>query len=121
MNRESFEEIKRLNFENLIWIAFVILSLLNIYGDNLEKDYLTTNNKEKEKHANSIFEITLIITFFIYIYFFQRNYKAYHKASLDEKKLYLIKLLGSSFLIAGVICLLYFQTKNSNFIGGPAL
>lgn len=121
INSEVQNEINRLNLEDYVWVIFIIISLANIYGDKLEKDYLRTNNKKFEDNANVIFEIVLLVTFLIYIYFWVRNYKAFAKACANEKRLYIIKLLGSSFLIAGVLCLLYFQTKNSNFIGGPAV
>ncbi|MGN1378790.1 MAG: hypothetical protein ACI4XR_00085 [Bacilli bacterium] len=120
-NSEVINELKRLNFEDFIWIIFAILSILNIYGDYNSKEYLITKKNTFEKKSNYIFEITLIITFFIYLYFFLRNYKFYKKASFEDKKLYFIKVLGSSFLIAGVICLIYFQTNQSNFIGSPAI
>lgn len=45
----------------------------------------------------------------------------YGAASDSQKKIYLIKLLGSSFLIAGNICLWYFQNKESSFVGSPAI
>lgn len=120
-NKNVFDEINRLNFEDFLWILFAVLALINVYGDYNEKEYLETNNNNFEEKSNKIFEITLIITLFIYIYFFIRNYKAYEKASTEEKNLYTIKLLGSSLLIAGILCLLYFQTKQTSFIGSPAL
>ena len=94
---------------------------MNVYGDYKEEEYLKTNNQVFENQSNNIFEITLIITFFIYVYFFIRNYKFYEKASEEDKSLYLIKVLGSSFLIAGIICLIYFQTKQTSFVGSPAI
>lgn len=121
MNEENvYGEIRRLDFENFLWETFIILSLLNIYGDNDDKKYLQSkDNKYKEK-SNKIFTFTLIVTFFIYVYFFLRNYNSYEKATESQKNLYLIKLLGSAFLIAGVLCLLYFQTRQTSFIGSPA-
>lgn len=120
-NDDTINTINRLKFEDLLWIIFVILSIANIYGDNNEKKFLETNNKAYETKSNQIFEITLTITFFIYVYFFIRNYSAYKKATFQEKELYMVKLLGSSLLIAGIICLLYFQTKQISFVGSPAL
>lgn len=94
---------------------------MNVYGDYNDEEYLKTDNKNFKIKSNKIFETTLIITFFIYLYFFLRNYKFYKKSSFHDKELYFIKLLGSSFLIAGIICLIHFQTKQSSFIGAPAL
>jgi hypothetical protein len=118
-NNEVVSELKRLNFEDFLWLIFGGLCIINIYGDYKEKEYLKTNNNYYKNNSNYIFELTLIVTFFIYLYFFIRNYKAYKKSF--NKELYTIKVLGSSFLLAGVICLIYFQTKQSLFIGPPAL
>ena len=37
MNNDVEEMVKRLSFENLIWIGFIITSALNIYGDEMIK------------------------------------------------------------------------------------
>lgn len=117
----EMNEIKRLNFENLLWIVFGILCFMNVYGDELEKEYVYTHSNVYEKDSNDVFTFTLFVTFFIYIYFFLRNSNSYKKASLEDKSLYQVKVLGSIFLIAGIICLIYFQMNNENFIGSPSL
>lgn len=118
---EALSELKRLKFENIIWAIFIFISALNILGDFNSEKFVLTKNKQYENNSNYIFEFTLIVTLFIYIYFFSRNYKFYQKAPDEEKNLYLIKVLGSSFLIVGIILLIYFQTKQTDFIGSPAL
>lgn len=115
------EEINRLNFENFIWIVFASLCLLNIRGDNLEMESIEENNDSFHNEANKVFEFTLSITFLIYIYFFLRNYRALKKAPKRKKRLYEIKTLGSLLLIAGIICLIYFQRQDTSFEGSPAL
>ncbi len=115
------KELRRLYFENILWVIFACLAFLNIYGDYDEITFLKSNNDSKKREANKIFEITLTITFFIYFYFFTRNYNQLKRASIEQKRLYTIKLFGSIFLIIGVICLIYFQKKQSSFIGSPAL
>lgn len=120
-NRDTYNEIRRLNFEDFIWTIFVILSISNILGDYNEKEFLKTDDDNFKQEANKIFEITLTVSLLIYIYFFVRNYYAYEKATPKEKELFVIKLLGSSLLIAGVVCLLYFQKKQTSFAGSPAI
>lgn len=100
-NDEVLSELNRLKFEDFLWLVFAALCVINVYGDYNDKEYLKTNNNYYKNKSNIIFEITLIITFFIYIYFFARNYKFYQKVFDDKKDLYSIKLLGSSLLIAG--------------------
>ena len=110
-----------MHFEEFLWIIFAIVSLLNLYGDHKDILYLKTSNTAFENQANKIFELTLIVTFLIYIYFFKRNYKAFKKSTFDDKKKYAIKLLGSSLLIAGILCLIYFQFKDDDFVGSQAI
>lgn len=113
-------DLERLNFEDFLWILFIGLALLNIVGDNLLKEFIIDNNAEDSVKANNIFLFVLVVTFFIYLYFFIRNFNALERASEDNRRLLFIKLLGSTFLIAGIICLIYFQSKQTNFIGTPA-
>ena len=115
------KELTRLNFENFLWIVFAFLCFLNIYGDKLQKEYINTNINNFEKQSNNVFTFTLIVTLFIYIYFFLRNYNSYMKSTNEEKNLYKIKVFGSIFLIVGIICLIYFQKNNENFIGTSAI
>lgn len=121
MNSNITEELNRLHYENFLWIIFAILALLNIVGDYDEEQLLITNDSIYRKKANEIFYVTIIVTLAIYIYFIKRNATAFKNAATKDKQDYFIKLLGSSFLIAGAICLLYFQDKRSNFIGSPSI
>lgn len=111
MNIDS--EISRLHFENFLWFLFIILSCLNIYGDYDEKLFLEKHNVYYKRESHAIFTFTIMITLFIYLYFFIRNYKAYELASEREKRLYSIKLLGSAFLFQ--VCFVFYIfsfTKN---------
>lgn len=118
---DSINELKRLKFEDLLWIIFAVLCLINVYGDQLQKEYIVTSFNDYENKSNNVFKITLTITLFIYIYFFLRNYISYKNSSSENKSLYSVKVFGSIFLIVGVICLIYFQENNENFIGSPSL
>ena len=112
-------EVKRLKCENIIWLVFASVCIINIVGDNEEIKYVLTNDSSNKQKANKIFETTIFVTFIIYIYFATRNYYALKEAA--NKPLYNIKLIGSLLLIAGIICIFYFQVKQRNFIGSPSL
>lgn len=118
---DTIREIKRLKFENILWIIFAVLCILNVVGDYDQELYLIHNNYYYKEKSDKIFEFTLTITLLIYIYFFCRNYSALKNASSNQKELYEIKLFGSIFLIVGIICLIYFQNKQTSFIGSPSL
>ena len=120
MNYDINNQLNRLHYENLLWLIFIVMAVLNIVGDYDEEQLLITNNQIYRKKANEIFYVTIIVTLAIYFYFIRRNATAFKNAKESEKTDYFIKLLGSSFLIAGAICLLYFQSKQTNFIGSPS-
>lgn len=114
-------EINRLNFEDWIFIFFIVASLLNIYGDNLLKKYLTKNDIEDKEKADEVFTIVIIISIFLYLYFVKRNFKFYIEGEEQEKNVLSIKLIGSLLLLAGAILLLIFQLKDSDIIAPPSV
>lgn len=114
------DDLERLTFEDFIWILFIGLAILNIVGDQFLKEFIIKNDKNDETQANNIFLFVLIISLFIYIYFFIRNVNIFEKANEEEKKLLVVKVFGSALLIAGIILLIYFQVKQIDFIGTPA-
>jgi len=120
MNNDE-EELKRLDFENFLWIVFIFLAVLNIIGDLSDQEYIKTKDAYYQSMANKIFEFTLIISFIIYIYYFIRNYAFYEKATDKEKEKLFIKLLGSVFILIGAICFIYFQFVDDSFEGTPAI
>lgn len=115
MYNNAFDELKRLNFEDLLWITLGITSFLNVLGDYNIKEYLKTSDNTYKSTSNKIFEFTLFVTLIIYIYFFYKNYQTYKTVNNYQKKIYLVRVLGSIFLIVGKIMLLYFQENSSLF------
>ena len=115
----NFSEIERqlaqLRFEDFLWITYAGISLANVYGDSFEEEYLKVHDVRDQITSNKIFEATILLTLLIYIYFFIRNVDFYRRAKEEDKEMFFIRLLGSSFLIAGAICLLYFQTNQTFF------
>lgn len=117
------QEIRRIRFEDLLSLLFIVTSLLNIYGDKLHIEYITTNNQEKERLARDIYKIVLIITILIYYYFISRNYSFLKNAQCNNQntKLPFIRLLGSVFLMVGVIMLFYVLVESDTLADGVEL
>lgn len=105
--KEQEKLIKRLSFENLIWIVYIGVAIFNIYGDELIKKSIRSKNKEDDKKAKNVFLVVLVVTLLIYFYFFIRNYDDLKKNA--DKKEYQIRFLGSILILAGIMCFLYFQ------------
>lgn len=116
MDNNNEKDINRLNFENILWFLFIVVSALNIYADELEIDFLKTNNKEKDKTANEIYLLVIIVVLLIYSYFTYRNYKQLEQKNPHEEDyfLYQIRLLGASLLVAGMACITYYQVQSMN-------
>ena len=103
--------IKRLTFENYIWIVFIIISILDIYGDELIKKGIINNNTDPINKANKLFLGITSFSLLIYIYFLIRNYNDY---CYYKNNKYKIRLLGSTLVLLGTICFLYFQVTNKD-------
>lgn len=108
-NDDVLNELARLKFEDYLFLFYGSIIITNILGNYYEKEYLKTDNRIDKIKYNSIFEIIFILTFFIYLYLFVRNYNNYRKAAIQEKRIYLVRVLGAVFLIVGIICFIYFQ------------
>ena len=109
MNNDTVNTIKRLSFENLIWVFFIVASVMDIYGDELTKKSIIYHDKVSEQKAHRSFLRAISVSVVIYIYFLIRNYNDYKKY---RTKNYEIRLMGSFFLLVGALCLLYFQINN---------
>lgn len=103
---EQDELIRRLSFENFIWIVFIVISALDIYGDELIKASVRENKPEEKNKAENLFLFVSLVSILVYIYFFYRNYTDYKK---HPNKNYEIRLFGSILILVGTLCLLYFQ------------
>ena len=115
------EEISRLNFEDIIWQIFILLSVLNILSNQDQKQYTKTNNPEYEDRANNRTIFVQSVLLIIYLYFFIRNVNMYQNKAYPTKA-DTIKVLGSLLFIIATICLLYFQIHSKdNFINTTEL
>lgn len=106
---KEFNEIMDITINEWIWIIFIILSIANIYGDELEKVSL----KEKKAHDNDakkIFLITASITLIIYIYFAINTYIKIENTKQKSQNINMlnIKLIGNILIVVGIICIIYF-------------
>lgn len=106
MNSDINKAIRRLNFENIIWFIFIIIATLDIYGDELIKKDLIYNDKISKNKAHKLFLTITIISMLLYLYFLKRNYNDYKKYN---NKSYQIRFMGSTFILIGTICFIYFQ------------
>ncbi len=120
---DNTSKVKELEFEKVLWWVVIFLSALNIYGDNLEQLFFKNNNIGAEKKAKRIFVFTITVSLIIYLYYVYRNYKYYSvsKFKRNDTFLYLIRLIGSIFVVVGVIFILYYEVKEKTPVGTPTI
>ena len=113
------QEIERISFETLLSIIFIMTSLLNILGNKFHLEYLITSNNEKEKISKDIYVLVLIITIIIYYYFINRDYRFLISAKDNNGNIKhaFLRLLGSVFLMIGVLLILYVLIDSNELSG----
>ncbi len=113
MNNNNNEElIKRLSFENFIWVIYLVIAISNIYGDELIKKSIIDRDSGASNKARNIFLIILIVTLLINIYFLIRNYS--DLADDPENESLRVRFLGSCLLLLATLCFLYSQVETQN-------
>lgn len=118
---EKLEELNELEIEKILWLIFLFLSALNIYGDNIQELFIKSNNQSLEQESKKIFLFTIAISLGIYIYFTYAHYKDFKKTEYqtEEYNLSLIRLIGNILVVVGVILVLYYEIKEANPQGTP--
>lgn len=108
-------ELREVTINEWTWIVFVILSLANIYGDELEK-YSLKEQEEHDEKAKKIFLATSSISLLIYLYFTINAYNKLKRAKELNKdtRIQEINLLGQSFVFIGACLLIYTRLKKKN-------
>lgn len=107
-----------LDIEKIIYVIFIIISVMGIIGTNYEEKFIETGDSSYHEKGCTI---TIVIALIIYLYYLKRNYEIYNEASSKEKNLIRIRLFGSVFFVVGAICLVYFRFKDPGFVDSPEI
>lgn len=115
-------ELKELKIDEWIWVVFITLSLLNIFGDELKKDYQLHHTDKSFSTSRTIFTITIFVSFLIYVYLVYRNYSRWKRCDINSKKYKFSELnfFGSCLVVIASFIFLYVQVV-SNQDSSPSL
>lgn len=102
--------IKELQIDEIIWIVFITISIINIIGDEIEKDYCTTQNQDKLNKAKNIFTFTLFASLLVYCYLLYLRYNKYKKN--PNNYLNKDRFFASVLVVAASAIFLYCQLKD---------
>lgn len=115
MKKHDQERVTELIIDEWIWIVFIILSILNISGDEIEKKFCYNHNQNDKTKAKKIFKFTVFISFLIYSYIAYKNYNKYKKTkySNQDNPLISMRLFASILIVVASAILLYTQLKDT--------
>lgn len=114
MNNVDKERVSELVVDEWIWVIFIILSALNINGDELEKKYCYKHEEQTKKRAKKIFKITVFVSFLIYFYLAYKNCRKYYKLKQKNEDTNLIgtRCLASILVVIASSLFLTAQLKD---------
>ena len=112
-------ELNNLKTDQSLSGIFILLSIATIIGDEFVKKYYVTKDKNAYHNAKKIFITSLTVTLLIYLYFLKNSKNEYYEKIIknEESFPHLIRLIGSTLLVVGISCLLYFQIKDDELTG----
>ena len=102
--------LKELQIDELIWIIFITISIINIIGDEFEKKYCLTKEQNNLNISKNIFTFTLFASLLIYGYILYTRYKKYQNDinnNLNKNRLF-----ASILVVVASIINLYCQLKD---------
>lgn len=111
MTERDYERVSELVIDEWIWVVFIILSILNISGDEIEKHYCYYHEKKDKETSKKIFKITVFVSLLIYIYLAHKNCKKY-KLALERNQdvtIVSIRKFASILVVIASSMLLYAQ------------
>ena len=115
MNNQDMERLNELVIDEWIWVVFIILSVLNISGDEIEKHYCYYHEQKDKERSKKIFKLTVLVSLIIYIYLASKNCKKYRLAleHNQDTSIIGIRRLASILVVIASSMLLYAQCQDS--------
>lgn len=109
------DKLKDLKIDEWIWGIFIFLSILNIFGDELEKDFYAKHHIKSDQTAKKIFTFTLFVSLLIYIYFLYQRYQQIQmaKARQEDPKICELRGVGSVLVVIASLLFLYCQLEDT--------
>lgn len=74
-----------LGIEKIIYIVFIVISVMGIIGTNYEEKFIETGDSFYPEKGCTIFKITIVIALIIYLYYLKKIMKFIMKQVLKKK------------------------------------
>ena len=115
MTERDYERVSELVIDEWIWIIFIVLSVLNISGDEIEKNYCYYHEQKDKERSKKIFIFTVFVSLLIYLYLAYNNCKKYNMAKEKHEDLSncSIRRLASILVVTASSLYLYAHFKDT--------
>lgn len=115
-------KLVELREDEWVWVIFIILSIFNICGDELEKKFYMKNDNTSRELSKGIFTLTVLISFFLYIYLSYKKYKVlkYNRENNLRVDICEKRFIASILVVVASFLYLYCQVNDSDDIN-PSL
>lgn len=111
------DQIEQLKFDDFLYFAFIIASVIDIYADDeLKKSYM--NGKEKD--VSKLYLTASAMVLLVFFFFGLRNYrqlKSLPKGTAAYKNAFM-RVIGSIFLVFGQLLLLFYLMQQRKITEG---
>lgn len=104
MNNDKERELR---VDEWIWVIFIILSIFNIFGDELEKKFYREKDISSKNLSKSIFTLTVLVSFFIYVYLSYRKYQAFSRNKAEGKNTDICEMRFFASILVVIASFLY--------------
>lgn len=122
MKNINQERISELVIDEWIWVVFIILSALNITGDECEKKYCYNHSIQEKARAKKIFTLTVFVSFLIYLYLAYKNCYKYKKAKSSNQDTNLISTRCLASILVVIASSLFLSAQlNDKLPTNPSL
>lgn len=115
---EKEDLLKKIKAENTVWIIYIILIIICLYGNTLEKNYVLYNDQISKEKYRKITIFIFIVAIIVYLYFFYDSYNDVKNLkptdSKRKKELNKLSLLGSTLILASGLIFLYIAIVDKN-------
>lgn len=115
---ENAERLRQIKTENYIWIIYLGIIGLSLYGNYFEKNYFLYHDIQAKKKYREILIFIFVILVIIYLYFFLDNYKDVKNlspyTSKKVKNLSELSLFGSGLILLSGIIFLYIAITDTD-------
>ena len=121
MNNDK--RIGELKIDEFIWVIFIALSAINIFGDECECDYCLYHNQQKKLLSKKIFTFTIFISLLIYSFLEYQRYEKLKMSRINKQNISICEMrcFGGALVIVATLLFLYCQIVESDPVNPSVL